>query len=330
MRTDGGGGGSVGQGILAIDKQAGPTSHDVVAQLRRILGVRRVGHCGTLDPLATGLLVVCFGRYTRLADWIGAAEKEYEATFILGADSDTGDAEGCLVQRAIERPPTESELLAAAAEFVGTISQVPPAHSAIKVGGVPSYRLARDQRPVALQPRLVRIDRFAVVGYAYPRLEVEVVCGKGTYIRSLAADLGGRLGCGAYVESLRRRRVGAIGLDDAAAVEVVGQGWNGQGCSAPYLVPPNRALQHLEAVSLESGVARAFAHGRAVERPGAPNAACAVYGPGAALLGIGRRGEDGARLRPLAVVDAPRGTGRERQQWELIRLAWEAARGSGS
>jgi len=299
--AQGGQAGIPDRGVLAIDKESGPTSHDVVAVLRRLLGVRRVGHCGTLDPLATGVLIVCFGRYTRLADWIAAGEKEYAATFHLGVDSETGDGEGPLLPREVDEPPGPGRVREALGAFTGPIDQVPPAHSAVKVSGVASYRLARRDRAVELKPRRVHIHRLDLVRYAYPLLEVNVVCSKGTYIRSLAADLGRDLGCGAYVDQLRRRRVGEVGLDSAHTVAAIGD--SVAGGAGRLLIPPDRALSHLESVHLDGEAGRLFAHGGCVPAAaGKAQSPCAVYGPHGRLLGIARRGDDGSALVSQCVV----------------------------
>lgn len=296
------------RGILAIDKESGPTSHDVVARLRRLLGIRKVGHCGTLDPLATGVLVTCFGRYTRLADWISAGEKEYETTFHLGADSDTGDAEGPVREREVSSPPLAGQVEEALAAYRGPIDQVPPAHSAVKVAGVPSYKLARQDRAVDLRARRVHIHRLDLVHFAYPVLGVRVVCSKGTYIRSLAMDLGQRLGCGAYVSQLRRCRVGEVHLEGAHRLEALGKRLAAGEGLAGLLTSPERALSHLGSDHLDEASARLFAHGGRVEGlAGAPGAPCVVYGAGGALLGIARRLGDGRGLAPLSVVSDTHG-----------------------
>lgn len=297
------GGGIPERGILAVDKECGPTSHDVVARLRRLLGIRRIGHCGTLDPLATGVLVTCFGRYTRLADWISAGEKEYEATFLLGADSDTGDAEGPLRPRDVPVPPTPSQIEAALEVFRGAIDQVPPAHSAVKVGGVPSYKLARRDQAVALKARRVHIRRLDLVQYEYPVLEVRVLCSKGTYIRSLAGDVGRHLDCGAHVRHLRRCRVGDVTLGDSHGLEEIGDHVEASGHAGGLLTPPQVALSHLAAVELVADDARRFTHGAHVGiAAGIGESPCAVYDSRGALLGIAHQPSDADGLSPLCVV----------------------------
>lgn len=286
-------------GILVVDKPTGPTSHDVVARVRRALGTRRVGHCGTLDPLASGVLVVCVGNTTRLSEWLSRGDKVYDAEFRLGWRSDTDDAEGVLTPVDPAPRPDPATVAAACDAYRGWVEQVPPAYCAVKVDGVRSYRRARRQETVTLAARRVRIDRIDVTQYEYPRLAVRVVCGKGTYIRSLARDLGEDLGCGALVAALRRLRVGALGLEDAVGLDALAR-LAEDGGPMPY-VEPRRALAGiLEPVELDGPAAASFGHGTAVELDRGPwSGECAVFDRGR-LLGVGRLGEDG-RLQPARV-----------------------------
>lgn len=288
-------------GVLVVDKTAGPTSHDVVAAVRRIFGLRRVGHCGTLDPLATGALVVCLGAYTRLSDWFSKGDKEYEAVFFLGARSDTGDRQG-RIQPGPEQPLPARETVSSHLErFKGQIRQVPPAYSAVKVAGVRSYQLARRQQPVALDPRLVEVKSIDILSFAPPRVSLRIRCSRGTYIRSLAADLGEALGCGAYVEELRRLRVGELGLDQARTLDQLRE-LAEQDRLDEALVSVQRALGSLPVWALNPSESQVFTHGGGV-RPASGDAAigeCAVYEVGGRLLGIGSLA--GGELRPLKVL----------------------------
>lgn len=295
------------EGILVVDKPTGPTSHDMVAQVRRLVGVRRVGHCGTLDPLASGVLVVCIGRLTRLSEWLSGGDKEYESTFRLGGTSDTDDACGNVVVREPARHPTADDVAGALAGFRGVIEQVPPVHSAVKVGGVRSYERARRHQPVSLTARRVRIDRLEVIGYRYPDLSVRIACGRGTYIRSLARDLGSVLGCGAYVTSLRRCRVGTLGLEDAVSPALLGTA-AGQGRLDELFVEPRRALQGiLRAIDLDAVAARAFVHGRVVAiDEDAEGQERAVF-TSSRLLGVGRVLAAAGQLQPVAVIGEVQG-----------------------
>jgi tRNA pseudouridine55 synthase len=207
-------------GLLLLDKPAGMTSRTALDRaLRWFPSGTRIGHTGTLDPLATGLLVVCLGRATRLAEYVQRMAKTYRAGLLLGARSDTDDADGNITPVAGATAPDAAALAACLAGFVGIIAQVPPAFSAAKVTGRRAYDLARTGQEVALQSRPVTIHSLVVLSYVYPHLELEIHCGKGTYIRSLARDLGTRLGCGALVGSLRRTRVGPFAVEDAVTLD---------------------------------------------------------------------------------------------------------------
>ena len=291
-------------GVLVIDKAKGPTSHDVIASLRRLLQLQRIGHCGTLDPLASGVLVVCLGRYTRLNRWLSGADKEYEATICLGAVSATGDAEGPICHQADCVPPDAQGVVQTLRDFTGAIDQVPPAHSAVKVAGVRSYKRARRGDEVVLKARRVYIHVMELLGYDFPRLDVRIHCSAGTYIRSLAADVGRALGTGAYLAELRRRRAGRLGLDQALTLEQIAS-LNRAGQIEKALVHPRLALSELAAVELNEGKLVDFAHGKAIEYPlGAkPREVCAVFDAAQTLFGLARW-EKGA-LRPLCVLRQP-------------------------
>lgn len=201
-------------GFLAIDKPAGMTSRDAV---NRALGWfprrTRIGHAGTLDPLATGMLVLGIGKGTRLVEYVQRMPKTYRSTFVFGATSDTDDADGTITPWDRPQPITASLLQQALPAFVGEIEQVPPAYSAMKVDGQRAHDLARRGHDVALRPRLVRIDRIELLKTDEMEIDVEIVCGKGTYIRSIARDLGRVLQCGAYVKTLRRTCIGPFHTD---------------------------------------------------------------------------------------------------------------------
>ena len=293
------------EGILVVDKEIGPTSHDVVAALRSTVGVRRVGHCGTLDPLASGVLVACVGGYTRLSQWLSEGVKEYEARLILGATSNTYDAQGEIVETAQVTIPSMDEIRTRITSFTGAIEQVPPAFSAVKVNGVRSYKLARADRAVELEPRVVTISSIEVESYQYPTLELRITCNKGTYIRSLAADLGDLLGCGAYIGGLRRTRVGSMGVDAAMTIDEVRDATT-TGTLERNFVPPHEALRELGQVVLQDAALERFAHGNPVEiEPSGENrdgAVCAIYDPCRQLYGIGEWNERECSVRPLKVL----------------------------
>lgn len=207
-------------GWLVLDKPRGITSRDAVNRIQTALprGVK-IGHTGTLDPLATGVLVLAIGHATRLAEYVQAMHKTYLSTFLLGATSDTDDADGVVQMTANAQPESRNVIVRILQGFVGEIDQVPPAYSAAKVEGRRAYSRARAGEDVELQSRRVHVYGIEVVGFTWPRIEIEVRCGKGTYIRSLARDLGQRLGCGGLVESLRRTRVGQFTVDEAISID---------------------------------------------------------------------------------------------------------------
>jgi tRNA pseudouridine55 synthase len=206
--------------VLLIDKPLDWTSFDVVRKLRRLVRTKKIGHAGTLDPLATGLLILCTGKFTKRINEYMAKEKEYTGTITLGASTPTYDLESePVVQKdaAYVTPDLVHEVIAA--QFTGAIDQVPPAHSAIKVGGKRVYELARKGKEVKLDPRRVTVRTFEITAFRLPVLEFRVVCSTGTYIRSLANDLGAVLGCGGYLSSLRRTRIGEFTVEQALTME---------------------------------------------------------------------------------------------------------------
>jgi len=207
-------------GVLLVDKPAGVTSHDVVARIRRGLPKgTKVGHAGTLDPFATGVLLVLVGRATKACERLMDAPKQYEATVKLGATTATDDPESPEISYAPHEPPTAAAVSGAVPRFVGDILQRPPAYSAMKVQGRRAYDLARGGNLVELEPRPVRVYGIDVLGYEWPFLTLRIDCGRGTYIRAIARDLGAVLGTGGYLTQLRRTRVGPFSADEAVTVE---------------------------------------------------------------------------------------------------------------
>ncbi len=299
-------------GILVVDKPGGWTSHDVVARLRRVLCERHVGHAGTLDPAATGVLVVAIGQATRLLEYMADHDKGYLAGIVLGATTETDDAEGRLVAR---RPVCvdPAAVDAALERFRGPIRQRPPRYSAIKQAGQPLYRLARAGAEVEAPERTVRIHTLVRLESVLPRVELLVECSKGTYIRSLARDLGEVLGTGAYLHDLVRLRSGPFGLEEAytlAEVEAAAAGgW------LPRLVyPPDPALADLPAAILGEAEAARVRHGGRVRlADGSRGGAEAVSGPIAlyteagVLLGVGEAGA--GTVQPRKLLAAPAGGG---------------------
>lgn len=205
--------------VLLIDKPLRWTSFDVIQKLRGIIKIKKIGHAGTLDPLATGLLIVCTGKFTKKINEYMAQEKEYTGTFTLGATTPTFDLESEPMDFKPWDSITDEQIRAATKEFTGTIQQIPPAHSAIKMGGKRVYELARQGKEVIMEPRTVTISEFAIEKISENIIEFRVVCSTGTYIRSLANDFGASLGCGAYLSSLCRTRIGEFLLKDAESIE---------------------------------------------------------------------------------------------------------------
>ena len=208
-------------GVLLVDKPSGWTSHDVVAKVRAHFGLKKVGHCGTLDPMATGLLVLVLGRATRLSEKLTSDDKSYEGTILLGVTTNTEDADGETVETKPVPPLTEAEMVAVLDKFKGDIYQTPPMISAVKYQGRPLYKLARKGIVVEREPRLVHIYDLRMLAMELPRVNFRMVCSKGTYVRTLAADIGIALGCGAHLAGLRRTAAGKFKLEDAHSLEQI-------------------------------------------------------------------------------------------------------------
>ncbi|HKX34661.1 MAG TPA: tRNA pseudouridine(55) synthase TruB [Actinomycetota bacterium] len=274
------------EGLLLVDKPSGMTSHDAVDVVRRSLGTRRVGHAGTLDPMATGLLVVGVGRATRLLRYLGELPKTYAATGRLGEETDTLDADGEIVRTA----PVDvslAEVERACASLVGESMQTPPAHSAVKVGGRRLYEAARRGEVLEAPARPIRVDAFAVSAFDGRDLEAQITCSGGTYVRVLVADVGRSLGCGAHLVRLRRTAIGSFRVEDA--------GPPGEGAPEPL----ERAVEHLPSIRVDVEEARAVTHGR-ILAPAGIEGPYAVFGPDDALKGIYR--DEGAKARPEVVL----------------------------
>jgi tRNA pseudouridine55 synthase len=208
-------------GVLLVDKAEGMTSHDVVALVRRKLEMKKVGHCGTLDPIATGLLLLTIGRGTKVQDLLMSEDKEYAGRLTLGVITDTQDRQGEIVE---ERPVpalNEEQIRAVFERFRGDFYQMPPMVSAKKYGGVPLYKLARQGKVVEREPRLVHVYRYTIDRIALPEIDFSVLCSKGFYVRTYAHDIGEALGCGAHVKSLRRTKSGRFTVDQAITVEQI-------------------------------------------------------------------------------------------------------------
>lgn len=300
-------------GFLVVDKPVGWTSHDVVDAARAWLGTRRVGHLGTLDPLATGVLPLAVREATKLAPYLPPGRKVYVGTICLGVATDTYDAEGAVTSRHEGPLPAEAEVREALAAFVGEIRQVPPMYSSVKKGGEPLYRRARRGEEVEREARSVTVHSIAVLQYAPPEIGVEIACSPGTYVRTLAQELGERLGCGAHLSGLRRTASGAFTLEEARPPEE----WErlaAAGQIAAALTPADVPLG-LPRVRLTPLQARRVAHGGDVpaaeargefereEKPPQPGTRLAGMAPTGTLLAVLELRPD-RRLHPLRVLVA--------------------------
>jgi len=288
-------------GILNIDKPRGWTSHDVVAKVRRLTGQRRVGHAGALDPLATGVLLLCLGQATRVAEYLMAGQKRYRATLCLGISTDTYDAEGRVMRDVGPVDVALREIEEALSAFVGEIEQVPPMYSALKRRGQPLYKLARRGEMVERQPRRVTIETLELVDWTPPELTLEIVCSPGTYIRSLAHDLGERLGCGAHLVALTRLASGRFTLDEAISLPALAEAvatsdWT------HLLYPLDAALQDLEAVNVDATAAWRLRHGQPIACPTPPTTPLGrAYSPDGRLIAVVAYDPDAALWRPKKV-----------------------------
>lgn len=247
------------EGLLVLDKPSGMTSRAVVDRVQRWFAKRtRIGHAGTLDPLATGVLVLCLGGATRLIEYIQRMDKVYRTRLLLGARSDTDDADGNITTVSGAVAADAATVAACVADFVGTLDQIPPAYSAVKVAGERAYDLARRGEEVSLSSHSVQIHAIRILDYAYPHLALEVRCGKGTYIRSLARDIGERLGCGAFVQELRRARIGPFTAEDALTLDT-----DAEAARARFL-PMEMAVAELPRLVLPDSERKRMEQGQAV------------------------------------------------------------------
>ena len=284
-------------GLVVVDKPAGWTSHDVVARMRRLAGTRRVGHAGTLDPMATGVLVVGVERGTRLLGHLALADKDYDATIRLGVTTTTDDAEGDVVAASDASAVTDEDLRSAMGRLTGDIQQVPSAVSAVKVDGERAYKRVRRGEDVQLAARPVHVARFEVLARRSDEVDVRVSCSTGTYVRALARDVGAALGVGAHLTALRRTRVGAFTVEEAKSLDELAADL----AVLPLAVAVADAFPRLD-VSADD--ARRLGFGQRVVVDGPPGGPFGVFGPDEALVALAER--TGERLRTL-VVFAPAG-----------------------
>jgi tRNA pseudouridine55 synthase len=287
---------SAPEGLLLVDKPRGITSHDVVDKVRRALGTKKVGHAGTLDPMATGLMLIGVGRATRLLRYLTGLDKTYEGTGRLGEETDTLDADGKTIGTSAVNVTVEA-LEEVLASLTGDQQQIPPAFSAIKVGGKRLYEAARKGEEVSVPPRRVFVRTFDLMSFVAPDLDFRVECSSGTYIRSLVADAGVALGCGAHLVRLVRTHVGPFALAEATAIDAMGE---------PH--PLSRAVEHLPRRNLDAAGAAAAAGGRSMDAAGL-DGPYGVYGPDGSLIAVYRDEPDGEPMmsRPEMVLAPSQG-----------------------
>jgi tRNA pseudouridine55 synthase len=290
-------------GLIIVDKPAGWTSHDVVARVRRLAATRRVGHAGTLDPMATGVLVVGVEKATRLLGHLTLTDKEYSATIRLGQATDTGDAEGTVVSAAPPGAVSAEALAAAVSALTGLIQQVPPAVSAIKVGGQRAYKLARQGAPPVLPARPVTVRSFDITGVRplgdLMDVDATVTCSSGTYIRALARDLGDALGVGGHLTMLRRTRVGPYDISMARGLDELASGRDKPGAQLAMVPLEAAAAAAFPTRRLTEPEARSLAHGASLPWAGPAPGPVAAFGPDGTLIALVT--ERGGTARPLAV-----------------------------
>ncbi len=284
-------------GVLLLDKPLGLTSNDALQKARRLFSAAKGGHTGTLDPLATGLLPLCFGEATKFSADLLDADKTYEAVVRLGVCTDTGDAEGTVIATAAV-DVSKDDIFRVLRQFAGIIRQVPPMHSALKRNGRPLYELARQGIEVERELRMVTIHAIDCLSFGGDSLTLRIACSKGTYIRVLAADIGRALGCGAHLAGLRRTRVGD--LDLGAAVTLAHIESLDEAGRASCLQPVDALLRGLPSATLEGKVAERFRHGNPVDLPAGLSGKIRIYVDGT-LIGVGEPAPDG-RLWPKRLV----------------------------
>ena len=280
--------------LFLVNKPPGPTSHDIIQHLRRWTATRRVGHSGTLDPLASGLLPVAVGNATRLLEYVGELPKTYTATIRLGIRTDTDDAQGQILDHTPVPPLTRTELDAALEPFRGEITQRPPAYSAVKVGGVTAHRAARSGQPLRIEPRRVTIHQLRIDDWTTPDLHLTLRVSSGTYIRAIARDLGDNLGCGGHITAIERTAIGPLTLNDAHPLSELqtafetSHGWD-------RAVSPTRLLDHWPHITLNNRQRLTLLNGKSVEA--SPRPPSVTH-----LLAIDRHGAPLAVLIPEPVI----------------------------
>jgi tRNA pseudouridine55 synthase len=304
----------VTDGVLVVDKPAGPTSFDVVDRVRRMLGAAKAGHTGTLDPAATGVLAVCLDEAVKLQQWLTDGDKGYEATVLFGASTDTEDAEGRVTAEGDPSGLDAARVAGALPRLTGEIEQVPPMYSAVRVGGRRLHQAARAGEEVERAPRRVVVHSLELLSWEPPqggraRARLSVRCGKGTYVRTLAASLGGLVGVPAHLEALRRTASGPFTLAGALPLaEAEALARTDLAALRARILPPAEALAFLPAVQVDGAEAEALAHGRALARR-APAPLCRALDAAGRLLAVCAPDATGERLAPVRVLAPARGPG---------------------
>jgi tRNA pseudouridine55 synthase len=288
-------------GLLIVNKPAGMTSHDVVATVRKLTGESSVGHLGTLDPMATGVLPLLLGRFTRLAQFFKQDSKRYTGTIRFGFATDTYDADGEAVGECVDPELTLEEIRRFAEKFRGEIDQVPPPYSAKKSQGVPAYKLARQGKPVELRPVRIEILRFEIPGYETPNAPFVVEVSSGSYIRSIAHEMGQLAGCGAHLGSLCRVQAGEFSLQQAATLDQIAA-WQIEGSLVDRLPHPRCVLPHMPSVTVDENTASRLKNGMACNLPEYSDALyIKIFTDQRELFAIGRR-VAGTLMQPMAVL----------------------------
>ncbi|MBN2240428.1 MAG: tRNA pseudouridine(55) synthase TruB [Dehalococcoidales bacterium] len=299
-------------GILNINKDQGLSSYSIVSSVKRLTGERKAGHAGTLDPAASGVLPVCLGRATRVSEYLMSYPKTYQAEVEFGKTTDTYDIEGTVTS---ENDPSEVDIhhiREILADLTGEIQQVPPAYSALKFKGKPYYQLARSGQEINIQSRPVTIYSIEVTNWQSPVLTIDVTCGKGTYIRSLAHDLGQAAGCGAYMKSLIRQKYGMFSIDTAISIREL-ELLVKNGCLSEHLYPVDHVLKHLKALTVDAGIFEVISNGHSfsdesvvaennpeISLPGKEpyEALRRVYSPSGHFIGLFRYNEESQEWKP--------------------------------
>lgn len=295
-------------GFLNVDKPSRWTSSDVVAKLRSAFLLRqrglKIGHGGTLDPIATGVLPICIGGATRLSEFVLTGSKSYLMSAMLGISTDTYDSEGAETHRQDYSTVKSTDLVSVMTDFRGEIDQVPPMYSAIKKDGQPLYKLARQGKTIAREPRRVEVHKLELMAWDPPHFTLKIDCGSGFYARSLANDVGQRLGCGSHMTSLRRTRAGDFHIVDSLSLDTL------IACATDdlwvrHLLKPDHVLKQLPAITLDDAETMAFSHGRVIERILAngetSKARIRVYGKNGDFVGLGRVDEEANSIHPTTV-----------------------------